>query len=47
MKYEFKIQKTTMPKPKPDPDTLEFGKVFSDHMFLMNYSTEKGWYTDV
>jgi len=44
MKYEFKIQKTTMPKPKPDPDTLEFGKVFSDHMFLMNYSTEKGWY---
>ena len=44
MKYEFKIQKTTTPKEKPDPDTLEFGKVFSDHMFLMNYSTEKGWY---
>ena len=44
MKYQFNIQKTTAPKPKPDPDTLEFGKVFSDHMFLMNYSTEKGWY---
>jgi len=44
MNYTFNIQKTTNPKPKPDPDTLKFGKTFSDHMFVMDYSSEKGWY---
>ena len=29
------ITKTTTPKVKPDPSTLGFGKVFTDHMFLM------------
>lgn len=43
MKYEFKIQKTKTPKQKPDPDTLKFGTVFSDHMFIMDYETGKGW----
>ncbi|MCD8212062.1 MAG: branched-chain amino acid aminotransferase [Oscillospiraceae bacterium] len=31
-------------KQKPDPDTLEFGKVFTDHMFLMNYEAGRGWH---
>jgi len=44
MKYEFKINKTTTPKTKPDPNTLKFGKEFSDHMFVMEYETGKGWY---
>ena len=44
MKYEFQITRTTNFKPKPDPDKLMFGKTFTDHMFLMNYSDEKGWY---
>ena len=44
MNYTFDIQKTKTPKPKPDPDTLKFGKTFSDHMFIMEYSSEKGWY---
>jgi len=44
MKYSFSIQKTTAPKPKPDPDTLKFGKTFTDHMFVMDYQTGKGWY---
>ncbi len=44
MKYNFTIQKTTAPKTKPDPDTLKFGKAFTDHMFVMDYSTEKGWH---
>ncbi|MDR2600175.1 MAG: branched-chain amino acid aminotransferase, partial [Oscillospiraceae bacterium] len=43
MKYNFSIQKTKNPKEKPDPDTLKFGKSFSDHMFLMEYSPDKGW----
>lgn len=44
MKYSFSIQRTSTPKAKPDPDTLRFGKVFTDHMFIMDYSTEKGWH---
>ena len=44
MKYSFDIQKTTAPKPKPDPDTLKFGKTFTDHMFVMEYTTGKGWH---
>jgi branched-chain amino acid aminotransferase len=44
MKYTFDIQKTTSPKPKPDPDTLKFGKKFTDHMFIMEYETGKGWH---
>jgi len=44
MKYSFDIQKTTTPKQKPDPNTLKFGKTFSDHMFVMEYETGKGWF---
>lgn len=44
MKYEFKITKTLNPKEKPNPDTLEFGTVFTDHMFIMNYTEGKGWH---
>ncbi len=39
------ITKTTAPKQKPqDESKLGFGKVFTDHMFIMNYSSEKGWH---
>ena len=31
-------------KPKPDPDKLGFGKIFTDHMFLMNYTAGRGWH---
>ncbi len=31
-------------KEKPDYSALGFGKYFTDHMFLMNYSIEKGWH---
>lgn len=44
MKYNFSLIKTTSPKQKPDPDTLRFGQVFTDHMFIMEYSPEKGWH---
>jgi len=44
MKYDFEIIKTTRPKAKPDPDTLKFGRVFTDHMFTMQYETGKGWH---
>ena len=38
------ITKTDCPKVKPEASTLGFGKVFTDHMFLMEYEPEKGWY---
>ena len=38
------ITRTTTPKEKPDFSNLGFGKVFSDHMFVMNYTEGKGWY---
>ncbi|MCH1624120.1 branched-chain amino acid aminotransferase [Fredinandcohnia quinoae] len=34
---------TTMKK-KPAFDRLEFGRNFTDHMFIWNYSVEKGWH---
>ena len=44
MNYSFDIQLTKNPKPKPDPNTLKFGQTFSDHMFVMDYETGKGWH---
>lgn len=44
MRYEFTIQKTTNPKIKPDPESLSFGSTFTDHMFIMDYSIDKGWH---
>ena len=29
---------------KPKDDNLVFGKVFTDHMFIMDYSGDKGWH---
>ena len=44
MKNQFKITLTTSPKQKPDPKNLTFGKVFTDHMFEMDYDNENGWH---
>ncbi len=41
---EFPITRATARKEKPDPKTLVFGRSFTDHMFLMNYETGKGWH---
>lgn len=41
---EIKITRTTAPKEKTPSDKLGFGKVFSDHMFLMNYDEGQGWH---
>lgn len=39
------ITKTTAPKAKTPSSELGFGKVFSDHMFLMNYDAGEGWHS--
>lgn len=42
---EIRVEYTKTPRAKPAPgQKLGFGKIFSDHMFLMNYQTGKGWY---
>ena len=38
------ITKTNAPKVKPESNVLGFGQYFTDHMFIMDYSKEKGWY---
>ena len=41
---KIKIVKTSSPKEKPDPSTLGFGKIFTDHMFIMDYDVDRGWH---
>ena len=41
---EIRIEKTAHPKEKPDSGNLSFGKYFTDHMFVMNYEKDKGWF---
>ena len=41
---EIKITLNSNPAPKPDPSTLGFGKIFTDHMFMWSWNSEKGWY---
>jgi len=42
---DIKITKTTSPKEKPAADQpLGFGKIFTDHMFIMDYTEGKGWH---
>jgi len=41
---QISITKTDQLKPKPDENKLGFGTIFTDHMFNMDYSVEKGWH---
>lgn len=41
----IKTFKTESPKQKPDPNSrLGFGKIFTDHMFVMNYKDGAEWH---
>ncbi len=41
---KFPVTRAAVLKPKPDPSTLIFGKTFTDHMFLMDYTAGQGWH---
>ena len=41
---EIKYQLVKEKKAKPDPSTLGFGRIFTDHMFMMDYTPDKGWH---
>lgn len=38
------VTKTTHPGTLPPADTLGFGSVFTDHMFVMDYAEQAGWH---
>ena len=40
---DIRIEKTTSPKAKPQ-GPLGFGKIFTDHMFMMDYTEGQGWH---
>lgn len=40
----FPITRNRAPKPRPADAALSFGKLFTDHMFLMNYTEGQGWH---
>ena len=44
MKMNIKIERTKNPKKKPSEDEeIEFGSIFTDHMFIMDYKEGEGW----
>ncbi len=38
------VEMSTALKEKPKTDQLEFGRIFTDHMFVMDYSEPIGWH---
>ena len=45
MSLDIRMELTKNPKAKPqDESKLGFGKIFTDHMFMMDYEEGKGWY---
>jgi branched-chain amino acid aminotransferase len=44
MTEPIRITRAARLKPHPKDSELAFGTVFTDHMFLMDYQAEKGWY---
>ena len=42
---DIRIERTKTPKAKPaDESKLGFGQIFTDHMFLMDYTKGEGWH---
>jgi branched-chain amino acid aminotransferase len=41
---KINIELTKAPKQKPDEGSLGFGRIFTDHMFVVEYEEGKGWY---
>jgi len=41
---EIRFEKNPNPAKKPDPASLGFGKIFTDHMFMMDYTAGEGWH---
>ncbi len=44
MSEPIRISRAATKKPKPKDSELTFGTVFTDHMFVLDFQEEKGWY---
>ena len=44
MNEPIRVSRAATKKPKPKDKDLTFGTVFTDHMFVMDFQEEKGWY---
>src|SRR6266536_4086986 len=44
MSEPIRITRATVKKQKPKDSELTFGTVFTDHMFVLDFQEEKGWY---
>jgi len=44
MSEPIRITRAATKKPKPRDSELTFGTVFTDHVFVMDFQEEKGWY---
>lgn len=44
MSEPIRMSRAATKKPKPKDSELTFGTVFTDHMFVMDFQEEKGWY---
>jgi branched-chain amino acid aminotransferase len=44
MNEPIRITRAATKKPKPKDAELSFGTVFTDHMFVVDFQEEKGWY---
>ncbi|UOQ44963.1 branched-chain amino acid aminotransferase [Halobacillus salinarum] len=42
--FDLTIHESDHKKPKPQTDQIAFGRTFTDHMFMMDYDTGKGWH---
>ncbi|MFC4557705.1 branched-chain amino acid aminotransferase [Virgibacillus kekensis] len=42
--HSIKVNFCSSEKEKPKSDQLQFGRVFTDHMFIMDYSAPLGWH---
>jgi branched-chain amino acid aminotransferase len=43
MPATFPVQRTRTPRPHPPDSELKFGRVFTDHMFLLEWEEGAGW----
>lgn len=41
---QIAVTRTTQPKPKLPDDEVGFGKTFTDHMLMIDYSKDRGWH---
>ncbi|MCI0574251.1 MAG: branched-chain amino acid aminotransferase [Myxococcaceae bacterium] len=44
-KLPIEVQRAETLKPRPSEENLGFGRYFSDHLFRMDYTAERGWHS--